>query len=372
VLIDSLDNFNLKFAWYGVTSDWSYRRGAVQLDVGANASTYARDHAEYERPNITAPLYFNTGHKQDASAFTKLAYAVGRATLFGDVQARRAEFRYTPDVHAGIAERSIDWTFLNPKVGATYALNGPWSFYASYGRNTREPARNDMFGGFDNLDTSNVAFVGALNRVKPETVHDLELGATYHGAALEAQANVYSMNFRDEIAPIGVLSYIGSPLRQNVGSSYRRGVEGDVTYRPTARVVLSANLSASTNRIRSYTDSTGDEPVTYHNVQPLLTPRFLTFERVAIAATRSLTLSAETRYQSRSFLQNTSDPRFVLPAMAQLDGSVSWHVRAYELVVRGNNLTNSKAYGSGYASGGASYYFVVPPRNVFVTAKVGF
>ncbi|MDB4874777.1 MAG: TonB-dependent outer rane transport protein [Gemmatimonadetes bacterium] len=368
----TLDNFNLKFVWYGATSDWSYRHDAVQLDVGVNANTYARDHAAYERPAIADPLYFNTGHKQDASAFAKLAYTAGRATLFGDLQARRAEFRYSPDVHAGIGEQSIAWSFLNPKAGVTYALTAPLSLYASYGKNTREPARNDMFAGFDNLDTSNVAFVGGLNRVKPETVHDLEAGATYRGARLDAQANVYSMDFRNEIAPIGQLSYLGSPLRKNVAASYRRGVEFDVTYRAHPRLLLAANAAASVNRIRQYVDSTGDAPVTYDNVEPLLTPRFVTFERAQFAATRDVSLSVETRYQSRSFLQNTSDPRFILPASLNLDGTVSWRVRRYELVVRGNNLTNSKKFGSGYASGGVSYYFVLPPRNVFVTAKVGF
>ena len=93
----------------------------MQLDVGVNANTYARDHAEYDRPNLVTPVYFNTGHKQDASSFVKLAYTAGRATFFGDAQARRAEFRYTPDVHAGISERSISWSFLNPKAGVTYA-----------------------------------------------------------------------------------------------------------------------------------------------------------------------------------------------------------------------------------------------------------
>jgi iron complex outermembrane recepter protein len=368
----TLDDFNLKFVWYGVTSDWSYRHDAVQLDVGVNANTYARAHAAYERPNITEPLYFNTGHKQDASAFAKLAYTAGAATLFGDVQARHAEFRYSPDVQAGIGEQSIGWSFLNPKAGVTYALTAPLSVYASYGKNTREPARNDMFAGFDNLDTSNAAFVGALNRVKPETVHDVEVGATYRGARLGAQANVYSMDFRNEIAPIGQLSYLGSPLRKNVAASYRRGVELDATYRAHPRLLLSANATASMNRIRQYVDSSGDEPLTYDNVEPLLTPRVLTFERAQFAATRDVALSLESRYQSRSFLQNTSDARFVLPASLDLDGTVSWHIRRYELVVRGNNLTNSKKFGSGYASGGVSYYFVLPPRNVFVTARMSF
>jgi iron complex outermembrane recepter protein len=372
VLIDSLDNFNLKYAWWGVTSDWAYRRESLQLDLGVNASTYARDHSAYQRPDLTDPLYFNTGHKQDASGFAKLAYTAGAATLFGDVQARHASFRYTPDVHAAIAEQSIDWSFINPKAGVTYALTRPLSLYASYGQNTREPARSDMFAGFDNLDTSNVAFVGSLDRVKPERVHDLEAGVTYRGTSFDAQANLYSMDFRNEIAPIGALSYLGTPLRKNVGASYRRGIEGDVAYRGIPRLLINANVAASTNRIREYTDSTGDEPVTYHNVEPLLTPRLVTFERAQFAANRNVAVALETRYQSRAFLENTGDARFVLPAAFNLDGSVSWRVRQYEILVRGNNLTNSKKYGSGYASGGVSYYYVVPPRNLFVTAKLLF
>ena len=372
VMIDSLWNFNLKFVWYGVTSDWSLRRDALQLDVGVNANTYARDHSAYQRPDLTNPLYLNTGHKQDVSGFAKVGYTVGRATLFGDLQARRAEFRYSPDVNSGVTERSISWAFLNPKVGVTVAASQPLSLYASYGQNTREPARNDLFGGFDNLDTSNVAFVGALDRVRPERVRDVEVGGRYRNGTVDVQANLYSMSFHDEIAPIGLLSYIGSPLRKNVGSSYRRGLEAEVTYHATSRLTLGGNFTASTNRIHEFTDSTGEMPVTHHDVEPLLTPRLLSAGRAAFAVTHGVTLGAETRYQSRSFLQNTSDARFVLPSSFNLDGSVSWRWRGYELIARGNNLTNNQAFASGYASGGTSYYFVVPPRNLFLTAKATF
>ena len=372
VLIDSLWNFNLKFVWYGVTSDWSLRRDGLQLDIGVNANTYARDHSAFSRPDLTNPLYFNTGHKQDVSGFAKVGYTLGMATLFGDLQARRAEFRYSPDAQAGVAERSVSWAFLNPKVGVTYAASRPLSFYASYGQNTREPARSDMFGGFDNLDTSNASFVGALDRVKPERVRDLELGTRYRNNTVDLQANLYSMDFRDEIAPIGALSYIGTPLRKNVGASYRRGIEADVTFRATSRLTLGANVAASTNRIREFTDSSGDMPVTHHNVEPLLTPRLLSAQRATFALTHGLSIGAETRYQSRSFLQNNGDTRFVLPSSFNLDGSISWRVGAYEVIARANNLTNNQAFGSGYASGGVSYYFVVPPRNLFLTVKATF
>jgi iron complex outermembrane receptor protein len=306
------------------------------------------------------------------SAFAKIGYTLGRATLFGDVQARHAAFRYSPDANAGIGEQTIDWSFLNPKVGVTYQTTSPWSLYASFGKNTREPARSDMFAGFDNLDTSNAAFVGPLDRVKPETVHDVEAGVTYRAAALELQANLYAMNFRNEIAPIGTLSYIGTPLRKNVGASYRRGVEADATYRGLRRVVLAGNVALSTNRIREYTDESGDASVAYRDVEPLLTPKLLTMQRVEVSPAPNVTLTLEHRYQSRAFLQNTSDARFVLPASSELDGSVVLRVRRHEIVLRGNNLTNSTKYGSGYASGGVSYYYVLPPRNVFVTVKLIF
>ena len=371
VLLDSLETLHLDFVSYGVMSAWSYHRDGVKLDLGVNADTYARDHYAYMHPDLVNALYFNSGHKQDQAGFAKLAYTVGRATLFGDVQARHATFRYAPDKDADIPGSSISWTFLNPKAGLTYQLTRPLSVYASYGATTREPARTDMFAGFDNLDTSNVAFVGQFNRVKPETVHDIEIGTNYRNATLELQANLYSMDFQNEIAPIGALSYIGNPLSKNVASSYRRGIEADVTYRGIPRWLLTANASESMNRIREYTDSTGDVPVTYHNVEPLLTPRFQSFGRAQYSVTSSLDLAVQGRYQSVAFLQNTSDRRYVLPAAFDMDASIGWKIGSNELLLRANNLTDSKKYGSGYASDGVSYYYVLPPRNFFVTLKIG-
>ncbi|HEY7899437.1 MAG TPA: TonB-dependent receptor [Gemmatimonadaceae bacterium] len=371
VLLDSLETLHLDFVSYGVMSAWSYHHNGMKLDLGVNADTYARDHYAFMHPDLANALYFNTGHKQDQAGFAKLAYVAGRATLFGDVQVRHAEFMYTPDANADIAGSSISWTFLNPKAGITYQVTRPLSIYASYGETTREPARTNMFAGFDNLDTSNVAFVGQFNRVKPESVHDIELGSNFRSENLDVQADLYSMDFQNEIAPIGALSYIGNPLSKNVASSYRRGIEADVSYRGIPRWLLSANATESMNRIRAYTDSTGDVPITYRNVEPLLTPRFQSFGRAEFSATPALDLAIQGRYQSVAFLQNTSDRRYVLPAAFDMDASIGWRIGRNELLVRANNLTDSKKYGSGYASDGVSYYYVLPPRNFFVTLKVG-
>ena len=374
VAIDpDLWNFNLDFIWYGLTSTWHAASERWRLDAGLNANTYARDHYTFIRPDLESPLYRNTGHKRDASGFVKLGTDLGRLSLFGDLQLRWAQFRYSPSANSGIAERSIDWRFVNPKVGATFRVSAPFSVYASYGINGREPARSDMFAGFDDLDTSNVAFVGSLERVRPERAHDLEAGVTWAGHALALQANAFGMWFRNEILPIGELSAIGTPLRKNVPSSRRVGVEMDASWRGIPRLLVSGNATVMRGLIDRYTDDASG--VTYEHVEPLLTPRVLLRHGTELRVTSSLSLGANGRYSSRAFLRNTGEAQFVLPPSYVLDATLSWRPRAlggrHELLVQGNNLLNSQRYSSGYSDGADSYYYVLPPRNIMVMLRLG-
>src|SRR5438270_10703696 len=341
----------------------------MRLSAGVNANTYTRDHYAYARPDLATQLYFNTGHKDDASAFTKVAYDVGRLTLFGDVQGRRAEFRYTPDANADIPASSIAWTFLNPKAGATLRLTAALNAYASYGVNSREPARNDMLAGFDNLDTSNVAFVGPLTRVRPERAHDVEAGIRYRGPAWSVDANAFAMEFANEILAVGRLSYIGTPLRTNVRASRRRGVEIDANAQPWDRLRLGFTATAMQARIADYTDDETGQA--YHDVAPLLTPKFLTSQRVALDLTRALSITLNGRYSSRAQLTNTGDPAFVLPSYYIADVIFDWNQGPRGLSLYVNNATNARQYGSGHVSGGEPRYYVLPPVNVFLLARVG-
>ncbi len=368
----SLYNYGLDFATYGVTSALHREQGNLKLDAGVNASTYARDHQAAVRPSLSTLLYDNTGHKDEVSAFTKGALVSGRATWFGDLQLRRPHFRYEPSAASGIEPRDISWLFVNPKIGVTLQGASGLSYYASYGITTREPTRSDMFAGADDMDASNVASIGDLTRVKPERVYNGELGATLRTNTAQFTANVYSMEFRNEIAKIGALSLTGSALRRNVGQTYRRGVEVDGNWRATKKLTLGGNATFSMNRIKSYTDSSGDTPATFKNVQPLLTPRLLTSQRGEWAISRNLSVSLEGRYQSRAFLTNTGNQTLILPEYFVLDGSVRFNVAGQALVVRGANLGDTKKFSSGYDNGDGPAYFILPPRSVFVTAEIRF
>jgi len=364
--------FGLAHSWYGVTSAVNRESGNLQLNVGINANTYQRAHRAWLRPD-PAPLYDNTGHKQDASAFVKASYDVGRARWFADLQARHAGFRYEPDQNAGIAERSIDWTFLNPKAGVTVRVADGLSAFASYGATTREPARSDLLAGDDDLNAGNVADYGDFTRVRPESVRDAELGVRLTRTSYDLSANLYSMDFTNDIARIGAPTASGAVLRRNVGSSYRRGLEVDGTWRVTPQWTLGGNAAWSTNLIKQFTDSSRGTPVLRRNVEPLLTPRLVSAQRVQFAPTSSWQLLVEGRYQSRAFLDNTSSADRVLADFYVVDAAVRYTRNRYSLVVRGVNVGDTQKFGSGSVSGsGTVRYFVLPARAVNVTATIAY
>lgn len=363
--------FNLAHTWYGVTSAYNVERGALRVNTGVNANTYQRAHRGYLQPSTT--LYDNTGHKQDASAFAKLSLDAGRARWFADLQGRYAKFRYEPDANAGIDERSIDWMFFNPKAGVTYQLAKGLATYASYGITSREPARNDLFAGDDDLNSGNVADYGDFRRVKPESVRDAELGITLSRATMDVSANLYSMDFRNDIARIGAPTASGSILRRNVGNSYRRGIEVDATYRGIRRVLLAGNATWSQNRIAQFTDSSRGTPVVRRNVTPLLTPAFISSHRIEVSPTNRFMMSVEGRYQSRAFLDNTSSADRVLPDYYTVDASARASRGRYALTLRGANLGDTQKFGSGAVSGsGRVRFFVLPARAVFATVSAEF
>jgi iron complex outermembrane receptor protein len=364
--------YNLAHAWYGITSAFNVTHGDLHINTGFNANTYARAHRAYLRPEPTS-LYDNTGHKQDASVFGKFALDRGRVTWFADLQARWAHFRFEPDARSGIDERSIDWAFYNPKVGATVRLNGGLQAYASYGRTSREPARSDLLAGDDDLSSYNVADYGDFTRVKPESVGDAEVGITWSGVGRSLQANVYSMDFRNNIERIGAPTASGSILRRNVGSAYRRGVEVDGSWSLAPRVTIGGNAAWSINRIKQFTDSSRGTPVVRVNVDPLLTPRFVSAQRVEVAPVRALTLTLEGRYQSRAYLDNTSSADRVLPDFYVLDATARATWRRYALTLRGVNLGDTQKFGSGsVSSSGKVRYFVLPARALFANVEVQF
>jgi iron complex outermembrane recepter protein len=369
----TIGNFRLDSDWYGVTSVMSMQRDAMTLSVGVNANTYARDHSNFIRPDLATANYLNTGHKQDISAFSKLALTSGALTWFADLQFRHARFRYEPD--ARISSRtaeplSTSWTFLNPKLGLTWRATPRAELFASVGRTTREPTRSDMLAGNDDITPIALTDLGGLQGVKPERVTDTEFGIRLRSARTTLELNAFRMDFRNEIARIGALSPLGVELRSNVASSLRQGVEFDLRSTPIRAVSLTTIGAVSYNRIREFTWRNGTVTAFRGDVAPLLTPAVTGTQRIDWRASKWVEVGVEARFQGRSFLQNDGDERLTLPSFWMIDAMLRMPLGAHDVSIRGTNLGNSQQFGSGYVLLGVPNYFILPPRSVFVTVRV--
>ena len=367
------DNFYLAHVWYGVLSALSVRTGDLSLDFGVHLSNYHRMHADAIRPDLNDREYTNVGYKYEQSAFAKAALDRGAFRFSVDLQLRDAQFRYQPDPNAGITSQSVSWSFLNPKAGVTWHGAGraaPLTLYASFGRTSREPARNDLFDGADDLNSTNAASILPLTQVKPETVNDYEAGGSWTRGRLSLNANVFAMEFRNEIAAIGELSLTGSPLTKNVAASYRRGLELEGHWRFSSRVTASSNVTVMKSRILEYFDAPSG--VTYYDVEPLLTPPVIANAQLDVQLSPHLSLIAAGRYVDSSHLANDGNDALEVPSWWMLNGTLSWHAGKTEIRAQVNNILNANAYAGGYADSGVRYFFPIATRNVLVTTRYSF
>lgn len=375
--------------WRSIGATATYRRtaGAWSLTWGSHVNDFGSHHT---RDIVDgAPTYANQGFKNEVNSFLKLGYTSGRWSHYGDVQVRWARFRYEGSLDLG----SVDWVFLNPKVGTRVTLGEGVSVYGSVGLAGREPGRMDMLQGEDNA-----SLPYRLDDVRPERVANVETGIDIRRGGFAVGLNGYVMEFRDEIALTGELSDIGLPTRQNVDRSARRGVEIDVRWRPIEPLQLRHTAAYSYNRIRAWTQYydiydesgtwMGSTPLTHADVPPLLTPAVTASLSSDYSPVRWATLGLAGRYTGRSNLDNTGSTRFTAPDFFVLDlsadvalGSLFGWSRAEPTVrIRVDNLLNdAQLYPSGYSyqyytSGGPGvgvpdgvrYFYPLATRSVTV------
>ncbi len=380
---NDLLEFSIDGHFVGSMVTVSQHKERLTTTLGVHHNDFRRDHfLDVEGTE----LYRNTGFKRETNAFVKVGYDLGRWHLFADAQVRHADFRYRGDIDLG----SVDWTFFDPKLGARYRLSDAASFYVSLGKASREPTRMDLLAGEDNATVRH-----DLEAVQPERVVDLEAGYSLAGSRLSLQANLYAMEFENEIAATGELSDIGLPLRRNVDRSYRRGLELDLRWAWTRRFTLTTSANLSHNRIREWTQFydvydgdgafLGSEPRLHRDVAPLLTPEVIVNPGIEYAHD-GLHLALLGRYVDASHLDNTGNDDFRTPSYFQLDFRGSMELDRFEALGRpkvglhlNNVLDREDIYPSGYSyqfltrgaggdvPGGIPFYYPLAPRNFVVT-----
>ncbi|HEX7152626.1 MAG TPA: TonB-dependent receptor [Thermoanaerobaculia bacterium] len=388
---EQLREYGLDGMLLGSMLTYSKRAGALTTQYGLHVNRFKRDHTrDIEATDVRE--YANYGVKSEANAFAKVNYDLGRWNLYGDGQLRTAAFSY----HGDIELEDVRWTFFNPRIGARYALReqsaAQSSVYVSAGMSTREPGRNDLFHGEDN---PSIAY--DLDAVKPERVYDFEAGWNYSGTRATLAANVYAMEFRNEIAATGELSEIGLALRRNVDRSYRRGVELEASWQLSPMVRLRSNANLSRNRIKEWTqfydvyDANGEwidaKPIVHRNVNPVLSPSVLVNQAIEVTPSPRLSFGATGRYVGKAYLDNTNNDDFATPSFFLADANVSVAVTRWaRLSLQVNNLFDKdEVWPNGYSYlyltraengaetiGGTPYYYPQAGRNAMLLLEVGF
>lgn len=387
----NLQEFGIDGHFVGLILGATHQAGRLGLDWGAHANDFSRDHF---MDVVGQRQYTNTGFKNEYSSFVQVSWdASSRTRLWADAQLRHARFEYEGSQDLG----SVSWTFFNPKAGVRFDATPELGLYASVGRMSREPARSDMLGGEDDA-----SMPYDLTAVQPERVFDVEAGVEWRRGGFGLSANLYAMEFEDEIALSGELSEIGLPVRRNTPSSYRRGLELELDWRARPDLRLWGVASISRNRLSAWTqyydvyDADGawmDSVSRVHeDVPPLLTPQAIVNANAEWTPRREIGLALSGRWVDSAQLDNTGSGDFTTPSYFSLDGQLTLSLGG--LVARGeprlrvqvtNILDDDRIWPSGYSyqffvaggggqltPAGSSYYYPLATRSVYVTLDVTF
>lgn len=339
---DELYNYAFGSHWIGLFSNYTYTNKNINWSTGLYGSTYVRTHTGSEKQ--AGELYTNKGIKKELSFFSKAEYHIDWLTLFADINYRTVRFDYEGSVFM----KPLRWNFINPKAGFSASVQEQTVVYYSIGSTGREPTRNDIAGGNDDLLTDENG-VALLYNTQPEYVFNHELGIRTVRSPYNLTMNFYLMDFKNEIVLDGKFGPNGLALTNKVEKSIRTGVELSLRYRITPQVELINNSSFNYSRIWEQ----GEQFV------PILTPPIIINQEI-LYKKNQITLSISGRYQQRSFMDyaNTAyiNSYFVCNARAGYTlNNTQFNLNIY-------NLTNTRYYNQAYIDvDGTKKYFVQSP-----------
>ncbi|MBW6490285.1 MAG: TonB-dependent receptor [Lentimicrobium sp.] len=308
--------------FYGFTWSLNYEKEKLSLTAGGSGNQYKGLHfgeviwAEFaQTAGYYHRWYEGTGNKRDLNFFAKARYQPGSAlSLYGDLQLRGISYKLdgVDDDQRDITQNH-DFLFFNPKAGIHYAINESGSVYLGFAVANREPNR-DNYTDADPSKPSPVA----------ETLFDYELGYNYVNQGYKASANLYYMQYRDQLVLTGAINDVGAPIMTNVPDSYRAGIELSGSLKITDKLKGSANLTFSNNKIKNFTEFVDDWDNWGSQIENKSEITNIAFSPAAIGgATLNYTflkgfdVGINVKYVSRQYIDNTSseerslDPYFV-------------------------------------------------------------
>ena len=189
-----------------------------------------------------------------------------KITLQTDLQYAYKRYRLFDEKFVG-TDFKVPYQFLNPRVGLNYNLSRNANAYFSLYSTTREPRLKNLYDAAESgtpsswgavtpqfsllADSSGYDFNAPL--VQPETLTGLEFGLGLKRDLWQLKANVYIMDFKNEIIKKGQVDRFGQPITGNAEHTRHYGLELSGAWRFLSRFRLAGNASFSRNRLLTYT-----------------------------------------------------------------------------------------------------------------------
>ncbi|MFV0237466.1 MAG: TonB-dependent receptor [Flavobacteriales bacterium] len=287
--------------FYGMTFNTKKKLGDLEVIIGAHTNRYEGDHfglaiATPGRTDIKlgSEYYSNKAFKNEISGYIKAEWntILENIVVFGDLQIRNITYK-ADTKFAKNKEDEVDFsdnlTFFNPKLGWSWNL-GRAKVYGYYGFGHREPSRND----YENNPN-----------IKPEKMHNIELGYRKGHSKLHYTINGYFMYYQDQLVLTGTLDEVGAPIRENSGESYRLGVELETHYALSSKWQLGGNATFSKNQNRNYfkTDYHGN-PIFLRNTTISYSPEIIANGFIQHKPIPGLLLNLTGKYVGEQFMTN--------------------------------------------------------------------
>ena len=309
--------------------------------------------------------YRNKGTKTDGNIYLKADYGLtDKLNVYADMQYRHIDYRIkgTNDkwnslTDEGLQQLDIDerFDFFNPKVGLSWQINRNSRLFGSFSVAHKEPTRNNYTDG------------KLFDHPKSERLIDYELGYTYANSWLNLGANLYYMDYKDQLVLTGELNEIGEPLAANMPDSYRMGVELMAGIRTNFGLSWDINATWSRNRIQNFTetlyeneDVSGAHWEINHGDTPIaFSPDFLVNNTLSYRW-KSWEASLQSQYVSKQYLNNACQEDQTLDAyfVSNLRLAYTFKLPFTKEITAGLtvfNLFNEEYENNGYAGSGFYY-----------------
>ncbi|MGB2417128.1 MAG: TonB-dependent receptor [Flavobacteriaceae bacterium] len=287
--------------FYVANANVTYKKNSLELITGISYSDYTNDHYGEiiwgsdlaSGTNIRDRYYLSISDKSDFSIFSKATFRMSeKLQAFLDIQGRFVNYTTTgltsDRVPIDVDER---FDFFNPKLGFTYTLNPGNSLYVSYARANKEPNRND--------------FESNAVDVQHEELNDFELGWRHESDRLRLNANVYYMQYNNQLVLTGALDNVGEYLRENVDKSYRLGLELDASIVLTEQLSLVSNFALSKNKIQDLTINRDGAVQNLNDTNIAFSPDLITTHALEYAPNTKFRAALIGKYVGEQYLSNT-------------------------------------------------------------------